>query len=116
MRPMRFALPIVAVFGLAQAALAQGAPQPAVGACATPDSIAFRGNSRITDDQLRADVGIAPKSRINSQTLNRALRDVYATNQFEAEGLRASCEIVGNKSILIFHVKERRILSDIRLE
>src|SRR5581483_5950776 len=99
MRQTRF---VLAALGLAMAASTAHAQQEAnVGACATPDSVAFRGNKRITDDVLRADVGITPKSTINQRTLTRAIRDLYATNQFESD-IRTSCDVANGKSVLIF--------------
>ncbi|HEX3866482.1 MAG TPA: POTRA domain-containing protein, partial [Gemmatimonadaceae bacterium] len=80
-----------------------------------PDSIAFRGQSRLTDDQLRAGAGIAPKARVSFPALSRAIRDLYATNQFESD-IRTSCETINGKAVLIFNLKERRILSDVRVE
>src|SRR4029079_17565566 len=84
------------------------------GPCAMPDSVAFRGQSRIPDGDLRADVGIAPKSKINSRILDRAIRDMYATNNFD-ENITAVCELVGGKAVLVFNVKERPVLHDVRV-
>src|SRR5439155_16061217 len=80
--------------------------------CATPDSIAFRGQTSIPEADLRAGVGIPPKTAINSRVLTRALKDLYATNKFEV-GIHTTCEVVGNKALLIFHVRERPVLSDV---
>ena len=82
--------------------------------CATPDSIGFRGQSQITDADLRTYVGIAPKTVVNSRILSRALHDLYATNRFESA--REACETVDGKTVLIFYVKERRVLSDVRVQ
>jgi outer membrane protein insertion porin family len=111
---MRF---LLALLGLVLAGSAAHAQDATAGPCATPDSVAFRGlkeNSQITDAALRADVGIAPKTTINSRVLTRAITDLYATNQFEAN-IRTSCEIQDGKSILVFTLKERRVLSDIKV-
>ncbi|MEO7083238.1 MAG: outer membrane protein assembly factor BamA [Gemmatimonadaceae bacterium] len=114
MRLMRFALPALAVLTAGSTALAQGAQAP-VGQCAVPDSIAFRGQSRITDERLRADVGIAPKSAVNARVTSRALNDLYATAQFEPS-IAISCEVGNGRSTLIFTLHERRILSDVKVE
>jgi outer membrane protein insertion porin family len=111
---MRF---LLALLGLVLAGSAAHAQDATAGPCATPDSVAFRGlkeNSQITDAALRADVGIAPKTTINSRVLTRAITDLYATNQFEAN-IRTSCEIQDGKSILVFTLQERRVLSDIKV-
>ena len=95
-------------------ARAQETAGSAGGVCVTPDSVAFRGQKRVTDDVLRAGVGIAPKSTINSRITSRAIRDLYATNQFE--DVRVSCETAGGKAVLVFNVRERAVLSDVKVQ
>jgi len=111
MRQLRFLPALLGAFVAISAARAQDAT---TGPCATPDSVAFRGQSRIPEADLRADVGIAPKSKINSRILDRAIRDLYATNNFD-ENIAAVCELVGGKAVLVFNVKERRVLNDVRV-
>jgi outer membrane protein insertion porin family len=108
---MRF---VLAAFGLAAATSVAHAQDVATGPCATPDSIAFRGNERIKDAELRSDVGIAPKTTINTRVLRRAIADLYATNQFESD-IGTSCENIGGKTTLVFKLSERRILSDVKV-
>ena len=99
---MRPASLLAALAAAALTGSAVRAQQPAVaGSCATPDSIAFRGLERIPEGDVRADVDIAPKSTVNSRIVTRALRGLYATNNFEANGT-ASCEVIGGKSVLVF--------------
>lgn len=105
---------LLALLGLLVAGSVAEAQDAAAGQCATPDSVAFRGNKRIKDDELRSDIGITPKSTINSRSLRRALTGLYATNQFESD-LYASCEIVDGKSVLVFNLRERRVLSDVKV-
>jgi outer membrane protein insertion porin family len=109
MRRLGSLLAVLAALAVGSAARAQDAP---TGACATPDSVAFRGNSRITDDMLRADVGIAPRSAVNARVVTRAIRNLYATGQFD-EDVRTTCEQVDGKTVLVFTLKERRVLSEI---
>jgi len=108
---MRLSLSVIGVLLAGSAAQAQDA---ITGQCATPDSIAFRGQTTIPEGDLRSGVGIAPKTTVSSRVLSRALRDLYATNKFESN-ITTTCEIVGEKSVLIFHVRERPVLSDIRV-
>src|SRR2546427_11898401 len=98
--------------GAAATARAQDVATP--GACATPDSVAFRGNSRITDDLLRADVGISPRTTLSSRDVTRAIKNLYATGQFE-ENIANTCEIVNGKTLSVFTLKERRVLSDVNV-
>ena len=110
MRILRSALVVAGLLGVGSAL---GAQQASAGACATPDSVAFRGNHRISDDVLRNDVGIAPKSTINARITSRAIKDLYATNQFDY--VTTSCEEVGDKTLLVFHLRERRLLNDVKV-
>lgn len=110
MRYLRSALVVAGLLGVGSAL---GAQQSSVGACATPDSIAFRGNHRISDDVLRSDVGIAPKTTINGRITSRAIRDLYATNQFDI--VTTSCEQVNDKTLLVFHIRERRLLASVKV-
>ncbi|HEY9228153.1 MAG TPA: outer membrane protein assembly factor BamA [Gemmatimonadaceae bacterium] len=113
MRYLRLAL---ASLGLAAGSGAALSAQqtPATGQCATPDSIAFRGQKKATDDLLRSGVGIAPKTAITGRSLSKAIKDLYATNLFD--DVEPTCEIVDGKTLLIFNLKERPILTDVRVE
>src|SRR5207237_5700149 len=42
--------------------------------------------SRVPESELRADIGITPKATISGRTLTKALKDLYATNQFDDVG------------------------------
>src|SRR5512142_2691737 len=115
MRQMRLVLAGLALIVAGSAARAQEA---AIGPCAKPDSVAFRvqhaRRDSIPEDQLRADVGIQPKSTINGRIVTRAIRDLYATNQFESN-IQATCEVIGGKAVLVFALRERRVLSEIKV-
>ncbi len=109
MRPLFLALLAVIASGIA--ARAQD-PSAVTGPCATPDSIAFRGNQRISDALLRGDAGITPGAPLNYRALQRAIKQLYATNQFE--DIRIECEATpGGRTLLVFSVKERPILGDV---
>src|SRR5687767_10966350 len=110
MRHLRLALACLMLAGTASAVSAQ--QTVAVGQCATPDSIAFRGQKNATDDLLRSGIGITPKSPINGRTLTKAIKDLYATNLFD--DVSASCELVDGKALLVFSLRERPVLSDVR--
>jgi outer membrane protein insertion porin family len=87
------------------------AQEPAVsgGRCATPDTIVFRGATRPTDASLRADAGVVP-GPVNYRALERAIRALYATGQFD--DVRATCDVTpdGKRASLIFDLKERPVL------
>jgi outer membrane protein insertion porin family len=112
---MRFVLAGLALTVAGSAARAQ---EPTIGPCAKPDSVAFRvahtRRDSIPEDQLRADVGIQPKSTINGRVVTRAIRDLYATNQFESD-IHATCDVIQGKAVLVFALRERRVLSEIKV-
>ncbi|HYC51974.1 MAG TPA: outer membrane protein assembly factor BamA [Gemmatimonadaceae bacterium] len=83
----------------------------AAGACARPDSIAFRGNSRVSETALRADITIVPGTPFNYRTLQRAIKNLYATAQFE--DVQVKCELMGGRTVIAFEVKERPLLGEL---
>ncbi|MFL5615580.1 MAG: outer membrane protein assembly factor BamA [Gemmatimonadaceae bacterium] len=86
-----------------------GGNAPVTGPCATPDSVVFRGNQRISETMLRGDAGIAPGVALSSGVLQRAIKNLYATGQFD--DIRTECIIAaGGKAILAFDIKERPVL------
>ena len=113
MRRLYFALLALCVAGAA----ARAQEVPVTGPCATPDSVAFRGNKRISDALLRGDAGITPGAQLNFRTLQRAIKQLYATNQFDE--ISVVCEpatIPAGKTTLVFNVTERPILGDVQVK
>ncbi|HEU4988822.1 MAG TPA: outer membrane protein assembly factor BamA [Gemmatimonadaceae bacterium] len=103
-------LTLAACLTTASVAAAQDAG--AVGACTKPDSIEFRGNTRLGAGILREDAGLATGQALNYRSLARAIKAVYATGQFD--DVRVVCEAAaGGKSTLVFLVKERPMLVDV---
>jgi outer membrane protein insertion porin family len=91
-----------------------GANAPVTGPCATPDSVVFRGNQRISETMLRGDAGISPGVALSSGVLQRAIKNLFATGQFD--DISTSCSIASTgKAILAFDVKERPVLSDVNV-
>jgi len=60
---------------------------------------------------LRADVGMAPGSELNYRDLQRAIKSLYATTQFDDVQVR--CDVVDNRAVLAFELKERPLLGDV---
>jgi outer membrane protein insertion porin family len=98
------------------AALSAGglSAQASLGACATPDSIAVRGLRRLTAEAVRTDAGLVAKTELNFPALQRALRSLYQTGQFE--DVELGCDPAGDGSpltTLILTVRERPVLRDV---
>jgi outer membrane protein insertion porin family len=77
------------------------------GRCATPDTIVFRGAERTGDATVRAEAGLTP-GPVNYRTLERAIKDLYATGQFD--DVAAACETIGDRAALAFSLRERPLL------
>jgi outer membrane protein insertion porin family len=94
-------------------AMAAAAAQDATvtGACSKPDSVAFRGNVRVAESALHGDVNVDAGTTLNYRTLQRAIKSLYATQQFEDVQVR--CEVANGKAILAFELKERPLLGDV---
>src|SRR5439155_16260703 len=91
------------------------AQEPAVtGLCAKPDSVAFRGNARVSDAALRGDVGITAGSTLSYRALQRAIKSLYATAQFD--DIQVHCEVANNnRAVLAFELRERPLLGDVEV-
>jgi outer membrane protein insertion porin family len=87
-------------------------PTVASGRCATPDTIVFRGATRVTDATLRGEAGLVP-GPVNYRALDRAIRSLYATGQFD--DVVAHCQLSADqkRASLIFDVRERPMLSGV---
>src|SRR5438874_13721025 len=78
-----------------------GGSVPVTGPCATPDSVVFHGNQRISETMLRGDAGISPGVALSSGVLQRAIKNLFATGQ--CDDVATSCNIATNgKAILTF--------------
>jgi outer membrane protein insertion porin family len=99
------------VSALALSGVANAQETPPGAACVRPDSVAFRGNVRVSESALRGDVAITPGSTTNYRVLQRAIKSLYATSQFE--DIQITCEVAGEKTTLVFAMKERPLLAEV---
>ena len=91
------------------------AQQDVSGRCATPDSIAVRGNTRTDVGTIVATAALVPGTQLNYRILARSIRDLYETGTFETVTL--SCEVSGTpeRALLTFNVVERPVLEAIQV-
>ncbi len=89
---------------------------PAQGRCATPDSVAVRGNKRVPELTVLADAGLVAGTLLNFKAIQRGIRALYETGQFEQVEVICDLDDVNNKAALIVSVKERPMLveADVR--
>lgn len=105
---------------LVQPALAQQAAPPAAGAQAqalvaaeqagTVRSIVVRGAERLEPDTVRSYVGLSPGDTYDRERLDRALKDLYATELF------ADVTIRDENGNLIVEVRENPVINRVVLE
>jgi outer membrane protein insertion porin family len=95
-------------------ALAQDTP---LGRCSVPDSIAVRGNSHVDEATIRGDAGLVSGAALNYRDVQRAIRAVFATGQFD--DVKITCDPAdapGGRTLLAITVTERPVLTDVRIE
>jgi outer membrane protein insertion porin family len=83
------------------------------GRCASPDSIAVRGNLRVDYGSIVGTAALIPGTQLNYRILQRSLRDLYETGQFE--NVTLTCESVPDRAILMFNVSERPVLEAVQV-
>ncbi|MBC8085752.1 MAG: outer membrane protein assembly factor BamA [Phycisphaerae bacterium] len=86
--------------------------------CATPDSIVVVGNRRVSQASIREKFDFKPGEELATPSIDRALRALYAMGQFEPEAHISRCDLasVPGKVLLVFEVKERPLLADVRVQ
>src|SRR5205814_7490183 len=70
-----------------------------------------RGNARVGESALRGDVGITAGSALSYRTLQRAIKNLYETTQFD--DIQVVCAVASGRAILTFDLKERPLLGDV---
>lgn len=92
-------------------------PEQIARRCATPDSIAVIGNRRVSQATIREKFDFKAGEELATPNIDRALKALYATGQFEPSAHVSRCDLesVPGKALLVFEVKERPLLSDVRV-
>src|SRR5688572_7751631 len=92
-----------------------GAAAPAYAqetACSIPDSVAVRGNSRVSAVTIRGDAAISSGMQLDVPETQRAIRSVFATGQFDDVRLVCERTAAGDKDVLVIEVREKPLLTD----
>jgi len=107
--------PSFVVLALALASAPALAQDPAAGGrCTTPDSIAVRGNTRISDATIRSDAGLTAGVPLNYRAVQRAIQTLFATGEYA--DVQALCDVAPNgRATLAIVVRERPVLESIDL-
>ena len=81
------------------------------GACTTPDSIGVAGNSRVSTPTVLASAGLSPRTTLNYRDIQRAIKALFTTGQFEDVEVVCYVPPAAPKTTLSIIVKERPVLS-----
>jgi Outer membrane protein/protective antigen OMA87 len=109
---LRPSLVVLAIALASAPALAQ--VSVANGQCSTPDSIAVRGNKRISDATILSDAGMTAGTPLNFRSVQRGMQTLFATGDYE--DVQALCDVAPNgKATLALVVRERPVLQSIDL-
>ncbi|MBC7893846.1 MAG: outer membrane protein assembly factor BamA [Cytophagaceae bacterium] len=98
---------LLALLPVAQAA-AQDAP--AQGRCTTPDSLTVRGNKRVPELTVLSDAGLVAGTLLNFKAVQRSIRALYETGNFEQVQITCDLDDTKDKAVLVVEVKERPML------
>jgi outer membrane protein insertion porin family len=93
------------------AAPAAPAPAPAARPSGTIRSIAVRGNQRLEPETVRAYANLAPGQSYTAESLDQALKDLYATELFQDVNITGA-----ETGDLVINVKENPVINRIVLE
>ena len=104
----RFAFLALVLLPALRSAVAQEVP--AQGRCTTPDSLTVRGNKRVSELTVLADAGLVAGTLLNFKAVQRSIRALYETGQFEAVAVSCDLDDTKNKALLVVTVKERPML------
>ena len=83
--------------------------------CLTPDSLEFVGSTHRTAAVLREDAGIPVGQPASSTVIQRAIKALYATGQFD-ETMSSQCRVVDGKTIYTFIVNDRPLLTSVEVQ
>jgi outer membrane protein insertion porin family len=108
-------VPFVALAVLVAAAPLAAQDPGVTGRCLTPDSIDVRGVQRVTRESALATSGFTLGTTLNFPAIQRAIRDLFATGDFD--DVAVSCDLEGSsRAVLVVTLKERPLLGSVSVE
>jgi outer membrane protein insertion porin family len=69
-----------------------------------------RGNNRVPTSKILGDVGVSKGDTLNFRVLQRAIRNLYATGQFNDVQMSCTIDPTSHHSTVVFSVTERPVL------
>ena len=86
------------------------------GRCVTPDSIAVQGSTRVSEMTVLADAGLVAGTQLNAKSVQRSIRALYETGQYESVAISCNLDDTANKALLVVTVRERPMLIEATVE
>ncbi len=99
---------LLALCAAGSSAFAQGT---APGACTTPDTVAVVGNARVADATVRTTAALFPRVALNFRDVQRAIKALFATGQFEDVQIVCTVPPTTPRVTLSIRLRERPLLS-----
>jgi outer membrane protein insertion porin family len=103
----KYVVSLLALLAAGSPVLAQDA---APGVCTTPDTIVVSGNARVTGETIRASAALAPRTTLNFRDVQRAIKALFATGQFEDVQVLCTVPPAAPRTTLTIAVRERPLL------
>ena len=104
----KYVVSLLALMAAGSPVLAQ---ENAPGACTTPDSIAVAGNIRVSESTIRTGAGLSPRATLNYRDIQRAIKALFGTGQFEDVQVVCAVPPAVPKATLSIIVRERPLLT-----
>ncbi|MGK2963798.1 MAG: outer membrane protein assembly factor BamA [Gemmatimonadaceae bacterium] len=102
---------VVSLLALMVAGTPVLAQEDTPGVCTTPDTVAVSGNVRVTDETIRTAAGLLPRTTLNFRDVQRAIKALFATAQFEDVRVMCSIPPATPRVTLTIVVDERPLLA-----
>jgi len=106
----KLALSLLFLCAAGSSALAQDA---APGACTTPDTVTVAGNARVSEATIRSTAGLAPRVTLNFRDVQRAIKALFATGQFDDVQILCAVPPAAPQTTLTIQVRERPVLTKV---
>ena len=87
----------------------------AAGRCLVPDSVDVRGASRVSREAILASSGLTAGDSLNFPTIQRAIRDLFASGDFDNVEITCGLPADGPGSLMIITVTERPLLGAVQV-
>ncbi len=88
-------------------------PSATVARCLTPDSVVVRGNVRVGRETIIANSGLRAGNTQSFPLIQRALRDLFASGDFDDVAIRCGLPNTPTGSAMVIIVKERPLLASV---